>query len=224
MFRLAKSYVAYFVPLMTRLAKVLARLSDSISRIGQMQLIRLSLAYELSMLSKFRARQFSSALGALNRALLFEYAHKCRALRTSSSSVLAATDMLPSVFRGDDSESQLLFELSNFLDYNGRTDPLSKVYSRNGHRLSAVHLPLVVLLLVSSQMSKFVYVPQVAGLAQSAASLKASSGAESASLDGVPFVVGVATLLKQFHAEIGSQFFRLCSQFINASILATTLQ
>lgn len=213
---------------MARLTKVLARLADSVSRIGQMQLIRLSLAYELSMLSKFRARQFSSALGALNRALLVEYSHQCRALRTSTGAVLAATEMLPSVFRGDDSESQLLFELSNFLDYNGHTDPLNKVYSRNGHRLSAVHLPLVVLLLVSSQMSKFVYVPQVAGLAQSAASLKSSGGigggAEASSLDGVPFVVGVATLLKQFHAEMGTQFLRLCSQFINASILATTLQ
>lgn len=63
----AKSFVAYYLPLLNRLAKVFSRLAESIGRIGQLQILRLNLTYELSSASKFQARQLSSALSSLNR-------------------------------------------------------------------------------------------------------------------------------------------------------------
>ena len=62
----AKAFVAYYLPLISRLNKILAKLSESIGRIGQLQILRLNLSYELCMASKFQARQLSSALSALN--------------------------------------------------------------------------------------------------------------------------------------------------------------
>ena len=62
----AKSFVAYYMPLPNRLIKIFAKLSESIGRIGQLQILRLNLTYELCMASKFQARQLSSALSALN--------------------------------------------------------------------------------------------------------------------------------------------------------------
>lgn len=43
----------------------------------------------------------------------------------------------------------------------------------------------------------------------------------SDSLDGAPFVVGIVTLLKQFHSDNTDQFFALLSQYIRSLITST---
>ena len=70
-----------------------------------------------------------------------EFAQQCRSMK--SSSTLSATELMPSVFK---EESLLLFELSNYLEYNGLSDPLFKVlvvcgYLVNGSNFSFSSLP-----------------------------------------------------------------------------------
>ena len=219
---LAKSFVAYYLPLVSRLSKVFARLAESIGRIGQLQLLRLSLTYELATASRFQARQLSSALSALNGALLTELSQQqCLIANQVATTAGAAAEAQPALMTPTstssssnvlllkEEESPLLFELSNYLEYNGLSDPLLKVYLAR-RRLPA-HLDTVLLLLLIAQLPKFVYVRETSALGPTAASLKAGDA-----VDGTPFVLGLLTLLRQFHGELASQFLRLCSQLATA--------
>ncbi|KAI2805344.1 hypothetical protein RDWZM_008639 [Blomia tropicalis] len=206
----AKNFVAYYFPLVSRMGKIFTKLSDSIGRIGQLQILRLSLAHELSMASKFQARQLSSALSTLNSAIKTELEQKCRS--SKSSSTLSANQLVCPIF---EDESPLLYELSNYLEYNGITDTLSKVFI---HKRLPPHLDTILLLLLASQMSKFVYVKEISGLTSSNASLKSGEA-----IDGVPYVIGILTLLRQFHVELANRFLKLCSQFVNAWINASAV-
>lgn len=185
------------------------RLVESIGRIGQLQILRLNLTYELCMASKFQARQLSSALSSLNSALMTEFAQQCLSMK--SSSTLSASELMPSVFK---EESPLLFELSNYLEYNGYSDPLFKIYIHS--RLPA-NLDTIVLLLLISQLPKFVYIKETSALGSTSASLKSGE-----SVDGIPFVLGLLTLLRQFHSELTNQFLKLSSQFVTACIPEST--
>ncbi len=206
---------------MSRLSKVFARLAESIGRIGQLQLLRLSLTYELATASRFQARQLSSALSALNGALLTELSQQQCLIANQATTAGAAAEAQPALMTPTTSssssnvlllkeeESPLLFELSNYLEYNGLSDPLLKVYLAR-RRLPA-HLDTVLLLLLIAQLPKFVYVRETSALGPTAASLKAGDA-----VDGTPFVLGLLTLLRQFHGELASQFLRLCSQLATA--------
>ena len=107
---------------MNRLSKILAKLSESIGHVGQLQIIRQNLCYELRMASKFHARQLSSALEVLNNALITDFQKQSHKIINDES--LEATEKLSSIFKD---ESPLLFELSNYLEYNGQSEPLLKV-------------------------------------------------------------------------------------------------
>lgn len=90
----------------------------------------------------------------------------------------------------------------------------AQVYTRS--RLPA-NLDTILLLLLVGQMPKFVYVKEVNALAASSTSLRIGDA-----IDGVPFVIGFLTVLRQFHGELSNQFFRLSSQLVNAFIQASS--
>lgn len=108
--------------MMNRLSKILSKLAESIGHLGQLQIIRQNLVYELRMASKFHARQLSSALEVLNNALMTDFQKQSTNIINDES--LEATEKLSSIFKD---ESPLLFELSNYLEYNGQSEPLLKV-------------------------------------------------------------------------------------------------
>lgn len=107
--------------MMNRLAKVLTKLAASVGHLGQLQMIRKNLVYELFMASKFHARQLSSALLAINNSLMTDFKKYSRNMAESTE----ATEQIPSSIFSD--ESSLLFELTNYLEYNGISEPLFKV-------------------------------------------------------------------------------------------------
>lgn len=199
------------MPLMTRLAKVLSTLSELINRIGQLQIIRKMIAYELRTCSKHQARQLSSALATLNNSLLADYSAQCRTLNMSTTMV--ATETIPTVFK---EESLLLYELSSFLEFNGQSDCINKVYTETS---LLPHLRLILMLTLVSQMPKLVFTKDVNSLLSSTSTIKLGE-----TLDGLPFVMGMVTVLKQFHVDLANSFFEICSQFVNASIHASSLR
>ncbi|OTF76996.1 WASH complex subunit strumpellin-like protein [Euroglyphus maynei] len=181
----AKSFVAYYLPMMNRLSKILSKLADSIGHLGQLQIIRQNLCYELRMSSKFHARQLSSALEVLNNAIITDFQKQSNNIVNDES--LEATEKLSSIFKD---ESSLLFELSNYLEYNGQSEPLLK-------------------------MPKFIYIKDINTLTSSLSSQK-----NNESIDGIPFIFGLLTILRQFHNDLAMRFFRFSSQFVNACIQA----
>ncbi|KAH9415169.1 hypothetical protein DERP_006260 [Dermatophagoides pteronyssinus] len=203
----SKSFVAYYLPMMNRLAKILAKLAESIGHVGQLQIIRQNLCYELRMASKFHARQLSSALEVLNNALITDFQKQSHKIINDES--LEATEKLSSIFKD---ESPLLFELSNYLEYNGQSEPLLKIYTKN--RLPP-NFESILLLLLISQMPKFIYVKDINALTSSISSQK-----NNESIDGIPFTFGILTILRQFHNDLAIRFFRFSSQFVNACIQA----
>ncbi|KAH7642710.1 wash complex subunit strumpellin-like protein [Dermatophagoides farinae] len=203
----SKSFIGHYLPMMNRLSKILSKLAESIGHLGQLQIIRQNLVYELRMASKFHARQLSSALEVLNNALMTDFQKQSTNIINDES--LEATEKLSSIFKD---ESPLLFELSNYLEYNGQSEPLLKIYTKN--RLPP-NFETILLLLLISQMPKFIYVKDINALTSSVSSQK-----NNESIDGTPFIFGILTILRQFHNDLSIRFFRFSSQFVNACIQA----
>lgn len=101
-------------------------------------------------------------------------------------------------------DSPLLFELSNYLEWTGFSDPLSKVYINNSKQ--AANLDIITLLMVIIQISRFCYSKTINGLA-------ARKPADAC--DGRPFIYGCVTFLKQFHNSVTHNFLRKSSCYIN---------
>lgn len=167
----AKSFIVYYIPVAQRLSKILVKLAESIGHIGQLQVIRQNLNYELAMASKFQARQLASALQTFNRynnyarlinsslplftrsALMTDFAQQCFRLKHSTNQSSQNEKMSP-VFQ---EESPLLFELSDYLEYNGISDPLCKV-SYNTNWIGIIYSnPLLIMLIEQMLVSAGLY-------------------------------------------------------------------
>jgi WASH complex subunit strumpellin len=85
---------------------------DTILRIGQMQLLRTKVCYELNNAAKFDSKQLLHALSTFNKALMSEInAH----FEDPSSPY-------------PDEENPLLYELNPYLECVGLVEPLKKIY------------------------------------------------------------------------------------------------
>lgn len=127
----------------------------------------------------------------------------------------------------------MLFELTNYLEWTGISDPYSKVTlisnyyianrsafppatARNLHRKQiyvaskpAPFIDLICFVLVVMQMSKFVYSRPVA-------SMMAKRATDAC--DGMPYVVGFLTFVRQHHEKVASLVLQRSSQYINSLI------
>lgn len=108
-------------------------------------------------------------------------------------------------------DSPLLFELANYLEWTGISDPLAKIYITSR---SPFFLDFIATLLAIQQVSKLVYVKRIHGL-----SLK--KGAEPC--DGTPFVIGFLTFLRQFHETVLNNFVaHTCQYILSATEIASS--
>ena len=89
----------------SRLNSEITPLIDGIVRVGQLQLIRCQLQFELFNASRFESKLLAGALDAINEAVLAEARRR---------------PMPP--------ESELVSELATYLESTGMTDPLEKIY------------------------------------------------------------------------------------------------
>jgi len=112
----------------------------------------------------------------------------------------------PTVMPYPDEENPLLSELSDYLENAGINDPFTKIYITTG---SVDNLALLIFLFVTTQTTKFQYNGHLATLIHKK---------DKRSYDGSPFVVGIITLLKQFHHQTTMKFLAYLGQYIRASI------
>ena len=82
---------------------------DHLLSLGQLQLLRKQVAYRLGLISNFEAKMLNSAVKALNKAVVGD-------LKT------------PGHHNNGGSESELLYEMSSFLQLSGQIDTKTQIY------------------------------------------------------------------------------------------------
>ncbi|KAI7690099.1 hypothetical protein SSS_07180 [Sarcoptes scabiei] len=66
-------------------------------------------------------------------------------------------------------------------------------------------------------MPKFIYCKEINSLCSSSSAQKLNE-----SIDGLPFVFGLLTVLRQFHSDLAQRFFRFGSLFVNSWIQSSS--
>ncbi|KAK7873803.1 hypothetical protein R5R35_005787 [Gryllus longicercus] len=186
-----KNFYSQFI---SRAQKVWPQILEWILKIGQLQLLRKHIAYELNISCKFNSKYLASALQTMNDAVLADI----------EAHYKDPTKPYPK------EESPLLFDLANYLDWAGISNPYAKIYITTKN---LQYFPLLTFLFVISQLPKLQYMKQLGTLL---------SRKSQEPLDGVPFVVGVQTVFRQFHPEIRNTFLLYLSQYVKSYVEIST--
>ena len=161
---------------------------DAVCSIGQMQLVRQQIAALLNITCKTDAGVLYGALDVFNRSLLKD---------------IQAHYIDPSL-PYPDVESPLLPELAKYLEMAGLSEPLAKIYSTTK---PSELLPLFTFLVLTSVTPRYTYNDMLAVLICKKDKHRA---------DSTPLIMGIVTLLKQFHSSYSTQFLALCGQYIRS--------
>lgn len=105
-----------------------------------------------------------------------------------------------------DDDNPLLSHLNKLLEASGMCDPLSKIYVVTE---PIEGLPILLFFFILTFMSKLQYDPHFSSLVRRKPNFP---------LDGMPLVVGVWTLLKQFHPSYTQQLFAYLGQFVRSTM------
>ncbi|XP_041358411.1 WASH complex subunit 5-like [Gigantopelta aegis] len=163
---------------------------DSILKVGQMQLLRRQICYELNTSCKFDSKFLASALQTMNNALLADIERHYQ------------DPSLPY----PKEENPLMYELTSYLEAAGFHNPLMKIYITTQR---VPYFPLFNFLLVISQLPKLVYSKVISGMV---------SKKPADHLDSPPFIVGCYTVLKQFHTDNINYFLAFLGQYVRSNV------
>lgn len=173
---------------LTKVSKTWSVFLESMLKIGQMQILRKAIAHELYTTAKFESKDLVSALQTTNDAVLAEI----KAHHRDPSKPYPKED------------NPLLMELATYLDWCGLYQPISKIYVTTR---PIGNLPLFMMLFTVTHLAKFTYVSSQGGLLS-------KRGVDS--IDGLPFVLGSFTFLKQFHQDNVTQFLAYLGQYVRS--------
>lgn len=166
--------------------------AEGLSRIGQTQLLRRQVAAELNFACKLDSATLSGAIEVVNEAVLND---------------IAAHYRDPEKHPYPAEEKMLLPLLTPYLDTLGMTCPMLKVY------VAAENLEgmaCIMSLFIISQMPLYKYDKKV-GLLMPVA--------RSGAADSTAMVIGVLTLLKQFHLSVTHKFIAFLAQVCAALVI-----
>lgn len=173
---------------LTRVSKTWSVFLESVLKVGQMQILRKAISHELYTTAKFESKDLASALQTMNDSVLAEV----KAHYKDPSKPYPKED------------NPLLMELATYLEWSGIYRPLAKIYVTTK---PIGNLPLFMMLFTVTHMTKFTYVSTLGGLVS-------KKGVES--IDGLPFVLGSFTFLKQFHQDNTEQFLAYLGQYVRS--------
>lgn len=175
----------------SKLSKLLPGFYSVLTQVGQLQLLRRAIAAELSYSGQMRSGQLALAVDALNRCTLED---------------LRAHYRKPDQRPYPSGENVLLPQLNKYLDACGGSFPLLKIYITT-EPLSG--FPAVLALFVVAQLGVLLAVTskRVCWLRHGVGKFTYESRTgvlafkdRKEVVDGPPFVMGVITVLKQFHS------------------------
>lgn len=172
-------------------SKIWPLLHDFVVKVGQAQLIRRQIANELNFVSKLDSKILHGSLAVLNDSLLNDV--KQHYVRPEKHGY-PGNPILP--------------EVSEFLETSGINNPITKIY------ITTEPLEGIACIM-------FLYVLEQCNHLRWQSSLNTLvCDAKNSNLDGAPFVVGVITLMKQFHSSHTHTFLAYLGQFIRSNISA----
>ncbi|XP_069587983.1 WASH complex subunit 5 [Ranitomeya imitator] len=179
----------------TKTQKIWAPYLDAIMKVGQMQILRQQIANELNYSCKFDSKHLAAALDNVNEAILSD---------------IQAHYKDPSLPCPKE-DNTLLYEITAYLEAAGTHNPLNKIYITT-KQLS--FFPVVNFLFLITQIPKLQYSKNLGMTCKKPAD----------AIDWPPLVLGLLTLLKQFHSRYTEQFLALIGQFIRSSMEQSTSQ
>ncbi|XP_038118997.1 WASH complex subunit 5 [Culex quinquefasciatus] len=183
-----------YANLTTTFTRIWPQLQDWILKIGQKQILRTHVAFELNCSCKLKSTKLESSLRALNDAILMDV--KRHTLNESKP--------LPS--------ADLVFELNRYLECAGLYNPYRKKYIETK---SPRFLSLLVFLFVIVHLPRFQYMKNVDSLI---------AKKKNDPIDGFPVVVGLLTVFRQFHnAHMDTFLVYICQyvmSFVDANLKA----
>ncbi|XP_033058533.1 WASH complex subunit 5 isoform X2 [Trachypithecus francoisi] len=168
---------------------------EAIMKVGQMQILRQQIANELNYSCRFDSKHLAAALENLNKALLAD---------------IEAHYQDPSLPYPKE-DNTLLYEITAYLEAAGIHNPLNKIYITT-KRLP--YFPIVNFLFLIAQLPKLQYNKNLGMVCRK----------PTDPVDWPPLVLGLLTLLKQFHSRYTEQFLALIGQFICSTVEQCTSQ
>ncbi|XP_059103422.1 WASH complex subunit 5 [Peromyscus eremicus] len=184
-----------YLSAITKTQKIWTAYLEAIMKVGQMQILRQQIANELNSSCRFDSRHLAAALDNLNKALLADIEAHYR------------DPTLP--YPKED--NTLLYEITAYLEAAGIHNPLNKIYITT-KRLP--YFPIVNFLFLIAQLPKLQYNKNLGMVCRKPAD----------PVDWPPLVLGLLTLLKQFHSWYTEQFLALIGQFIRSTMEQCTSQ
>ncbi|KAF7991199.1 hypothetical protein HCN44_002761 [Aphidius gifuensis] len=157
---------------------------DCLLKIGNYQLLRSNISYELNTACKFEAKHMEASLRTFNNALLNELKKKKYNQHIN------------------DDENQLIRELSVRLEWTGINDPLNKKFIQflNYHNFDCI-----LFLFTIYHLHKLYYCKNTASLL---------SKKIQDPIDSIVFTIGIHTLLRQFPTDIFDKYISLLCDYV----------
>ncbi|XP_015590891.1 WASH complex subunit 5 [Cephus cinctus] len=131
-----------YMTALTGTTKIWMPMLDWVLKIGQFQILRNKIAYDLNTACKFEAKHMESALRTLNQAVLAEIYKRNNGYQTEG-------------------ETELLRQLSIRLDWAGISDPQNKIYVKSKN---VPDVEIIMFLFTVTQVHKLYYSKSIAGL------------------------------------------------------------
>ena len=172
------------------LKRLWPELIETVARCGTAQLLRRHIGAQLGTTAKRDSGLLRATLAAANRAAIAD----ARSANGASVGAGAEVAVIGSIARYSASAGLGTAELQVFI---------------TGERLPL--LPLALAVFTCSQLGKMSWSGSLATLVGSS-----SSRSQEEVLDGAPFALGIATLLRQFHESCAAEYVALLSQHVRA--------
>ncbi|XP_011207419.2 WASH complex subunit homolog 5 [Bactrocera dorsalis] len=175
-----------------RWLKVWPTLLEWLLQLGHKQILRQQLSFELNRSSKCNSKNLESALETFNRALLNELEQP----ETYAKFICS------------NSGNQLLMEFNEYLAFTGSYEPLEQVFltTKSSH-----HIALFLFLFTIAHLPRLQF-------AVNTNSLLAKNVKDS--LDGTPLLVGLLTVLQQFHKDVKLLYLTYLCQYATVIVEA----
>lgn len=161
---------------------------ESVSRIGQIQLLRCLLGSHLRASAKFESSTISSAVDAMNKAVLADIGDSTEGTTVENTEV----------------KSRLLGELRKQLHLCGLYTPVHSIYIATK---PADGCALLLFLVTISQLPRYVLDSHLGTL---------TSRMKKQALDCCPLIVGMGTILQQLHPSRTMAYVGLLGQYVRA--------
>lgn len=185
---IVKNPVKFYATYTTRWVKVWPTILEWVLNIGQKQILRQQIAYELNKSCKFNSKNLEASLDALNKSLLID---------------LQEAQQIEGKPKP---EKEILSELNSYLVFSGNYDPMQQVFvlTKNSHNIS-----LFLLLFTISHSMKFQF-------SKNLNMLMAKSAKEH--IDGVAMIIGLQTILNQFHQDVLHLYVEYLCQYVTSLV------